>query len=319
MDYNILQTLCNIPSPSGREQDAVNYVESVLPKADTIYKDKIGNRAFYYGSGPVKILLSAHIDEVCARVTYISDDGILSIISTGGICKKSLIASHVQILSDNGTLFNGIVEKTPIHCEEGADKDEVEEIHEFKVNFGDKKICGCAMDDKAGIFICLRIIQQLVHYKSTWDKKYTVIFLAATQEETGLRGAKVAASAINPDISIDFDVTFACNNGRGVKREKYGNIKLGEGGVIQFGPDKSERLNSILIDAAEHNDIKYQRGVSRAGGTNTSAIQLAAADCETTLISIPNKDMHTPVELVSKDDIESIISLVSLVIEKNLL
>ena len=173
--------------------------------------------------------------------------------------------------------------------------------------------------DKAGIFICLRIIQQLVHYKSTWDKKYTVIFLAATQEETGLRGAKVAASAINPDISIDFDVTFACNNGRGVKREKYGNIKLGEGGVIQFGPDKSERLNSILIDAAEHNDIKYQRGVSRAGGTNTSAIQLAAADCETTLISIPNKDMHTPVELVSKDDIESIISLVSLVIEKNLL
>jgi len=348
MDYNILQTLCNIPSPSGREQDAVSYVESVLPKADTIYKDKIGNRAFYYGSGPVKILLSAHIDEVCARVTYISDDGILSIISTGGICKKSLIASHVQILSDNGTLFHGIVEKTPIHCEEGADKDEVEEIHEFKVNlgydskvdveslgihvgsiviykrdcdvnFGDKKICGCAMDDKAGIFICLRIIQQLVHYKSTWDKKYTVIFLAATQEETGLRGAKVAASAINPDISIDFDVTFACNNGRGVKREKYGNIKLGEGGVIQFGPDKSERLNSILIDAAEHNDIKYQRGVSRAGGTNTSAIQLAAADCETTLISIPNKDMHTPVELVSKDDIESIISLVSLVIEKNLL
>lgn len=346
MEFYNLKTLSSIPSPSGMEKEAVDFFEEILPKPSRIYSDKIGNRAFFYGHGPTKILLSAHIDEVQARVTYISDDGILSVVSTGGICKKSLIASYVQIIADNGRLITGIVEKTPIHCEVGDSKDKVEEIDEFKVNLGydckedveslgvhvgsiliyrrnyeelgDSKICGCGMDDKSGVFICEQIIKKLVvapQKKEEWMSEYTVIVLAATQEETGLRGAKVAAAALNPDISIDFDVTFACSNGNGVKKEKYGEIKLGKGGVIQFGPDKSERLNSILIETAELNGIKYQRGVSRAGGTNTNAIQLFSKDCETTLISIPNKNMHTPIEMVDKKDIESIVDLVATAIK----
>jgi putative aminopeptidase FrvX len=339
LEINDLETLIKSPSPSGYEEDAIDVFNSIMPSSNRHYHDKIGNSAFFYGQGPTTILLSAHIDEVQARVTYIADNGILSIISTGGICKKSLLASQVQIIADNGALVNGIVEKTPIHCEDKDERDEIGDIDTFKVNigyeskedveslgihvgsiviykrhfnpnFGPNQICACGLDDKIGVFICKEIAKNITKVKG-WHNKYTVIVLAAVQEETGLRGATVATRALKPNISIDFDVTFACDNGGGVKKEKYGEIKLGKGGVIEYGPDKSERLNKILVQTAKDNNIPFQYGVSRAGGTNTDVIQLFSDDCETTLVSIPNRNMHTPIEVVDKRDVEGIIELVT--------
>ena len=335
---NDLELLCTTPSPSGAEKEAIQVFDAIMPKANTHYGDRIGNRAYYYGDGPIKVLLSAHIDEVQARVSYIADNGLISIISTGGICKKSLLASQVQIIANDGTLIDAIVEKVPIHCE-GDDKDEVSDIDTFKVNvgydtkegveslgihvgsiviykryfngnFGPYQICACGLDDKAGVLICQQIIKKIIS-TDDWKDRYTVIALAAVQEETGLRGATVAAKAIKPDISIDFDVTFACDNGGGVKKEKYSEIKLGKGGVIEYGPDKSERLNKIFWRIAKEKNIPFQLGVSRSGGTDTDVIQRFSDNCETTLISIPNKNMHTPVEIVDKTDLESIIDMVA--------
>lgn len=347
MDYIYLKRLIEAPSPSGSEQEALKVFSEIMPKTYTgTYKDKMGNLAYIYGHGPKKLLLSAHIDEVQARVSHISDEGIISLMNTGGICKKSLVASKVQIINDYGKCIDGIVEKKPIHCESEKERKEVGDFEKLKINigcetkreveelrihpgsivvykrdynldFGKNQMYANAFDDKIGVFICEKIISLLHDNQSVFDN-YTIIVLAATQEETGLRGATVAARNLNPDISIDFDVTFATDGGGSVDKEKYGEIKLGKGGVIQFGPDKSEGLNIALADFAKRNNIPFQYGVSRAGGTNTDAIQLNSADCETTLISIPNRNMHTPVEVVDKRDVESIIKLVSEAIKYNI-
>lgn len=170
-------------------------------------------------------------------------------------------------------------------------------------------IVATGLDDKVGISVAHGILQRLPEYfgNGNWNTKYTVYLASCVQEETGLRGAKLVARAIDPDISIDFDVTFCSDGGIGIDKSKVGDVKLGKGCVINYGPDKSERLNAVL---SKYKD-EHQSIASRAGGTNTKSIQECATDCETTIVSIPNRNMHTQTEMVSKRDIMAAIGIVS--------
>ena len=174
------------------------------------------------------------------------------------------------------------------------------------------KCCTVAngLDDKIGVFVAEEIFRYVVdekHLPRNWKNKYTVYCLAATQEETGCRSVCVAAKKINPDISIDFDVTFATDGDSGFDKHKYGDISLGKGPVICYGPEKSYRLNMILRD----NAYKYQESAGGAGGTNTDNIQKFSEDCETTLVSIPNRSMHTRVEVCDWRDVQDAVDMVS--------
>ena len=121
------------------------------------------------------------------------------------------------------------------------------------------------------------------------------------QEEVGLRGAKIAASRVDPDISIDLDVSFATDEGRSIKEIPAGSIKLGSGPILSYGPDKDYGLMKDLAGLG----VKVQETVTSAGGTNTSAIQLNSRNVKTALISIPQRNMHTPVEVCSWSDLEA--------------
>ena len=338
-----LYNLVNAVSPSGREKLALDVfkdeVMTYLPRNPET--DKFGNTWFKWGIGPIKILLSAHIDEVSAIVKYISDDGIISIGQYGGIDKKDLIASKVLLLNDDGvSTIEGIVTKSPIHIEgreESYDKSQkMEELRvdigcetkdevlamgvhvgtpvlygrEIDLNFGKNRMRANGLDDKIGLFVAEEIFRNVLdqkHLPRDWEQKYTVYCLAATQEETGCRSVCVAAKKINPDISIDFDVTFAIDGNSGLDKSKYGDISLGKGAVICYGPEKSHRLNIILKGEAN----TYQEGAGGAGGTNTDNIQKFSDDCETTLVSIPNRSMHTRVEVCDWRDVQSAVDMVS--------
>jgi endoglucanase len=171
-------------------------------------------------------------------------------------------------------------------------------------------MCSCSLDDKIAVFLVASLYKALYEELKShgtyipedhWSKKYTVIFLSATQEETGLRGATVAAKNINPDISIDCDVDFAANDELSGPKEKIGDIKLGEGPIIAYGADKSIRLNKALKESAPE---KYQTVSTGCGGTNTDTIQLSSADCETAHVAIPNFSMHSPVEICDWRDVQ---------------
>ena len=132
-----LKKLLDAPSPSGYEF-ACNgiFLEEVSKyHADRPYFDKIGNMYFKCGNGPVKILLSGHIDEVYAVVVNISDDGIISIGNAGGIDRKDLIGSNVVLLDDNCSMIEGIVIKVPLHIEAREETyDKISKFEDFRID-----------------------------------------------------------------------------------------------------------------------------------------------------------------------------------------
>ena len=340
MNKEFLKKLLEAKSPSGVEKEAINVWDSEMESIGLkhYYKDPIGNSGWSLGEGATKVLLSGHLDEVAMAVVKVDDDGYLGIANMAGIDKKCLPGSKVQVLSELGKWIPGIIQKAPIHVEEDRDKaekleslvldlgceskSEVSElaiypgcpiVHERNINleFGQHRLYGNALDDKIGVFITAEVARIMVS-KATPEllEKYTFIFLATTQEESGLRGAAVAAENIKPNISIDIDVTFATNGGL-VSSSKYGEVKLGSGPVIEFGQDKDRDTSIHLIQLASQLGISVQRGFARCGGTNTDEIQLNGGYCRTNLISIPNMSMHTPNETCDWRDVEGAIKLIS--------
>lgn len=345
-----LKKLLDTPSPSGYEKNCVKqFVEEVAKYYDgQVYTDKIGNAFFKCGNGPIKVLLSGHIDEVYAVVVNISDDGIITIGNAGGIDRKDLTASIVELVKDDLTTIEGIVIKAPLHIEARDETyDKIIKIEDLRIDigceskasviekgihpgtpviykkyscmdFGENKMYGTGLDDKIGVFVSEEIFRNIIESDSQdWKNKYTVYCLAATQEEVGCRSVCVAAKEINPDVSIDFDVIFATDGDLGIKKNVYGDISLGKGEVICYGPEKSLRLNRILKSATELNVQEVATG--RAGGTNTDNIQKFSQNCETTLISIPNRSMHTRVETCDWRDVNSAVDTVSNAIIKMLI
>jgi tetrahedral aminopeptidase len=135
--------------------------------------------------------------------------------------------------------------------------------------------------------------------------------VATVQEEIGLRGARTSAYGISPDIGIAVDVTFATDFPSMDKR-KCGNIKIGEGPVIAKGPNINPRVFNLLVETAKKAKIPYQiEGISRATGTDANVIQMTRAGVAAGLVSIPNRYMHTQVELISLKDLENAAKLLS--------
>lgn len=327
-----LEDLCLAASPSSNESEAIkvwNSYCSKFPKLRHTYSDNLGNSVWSLGSGPLKILISAHIDTVCARVSKITDKGTLMFTQSAGICLKSLISSDVLVCTDSPDVkIPGVVQKVALHIDDdrkkvgdwgdyriniGAQgKKAVEKLGiypgcvvmyrpEIRTDFGDGFIVGTGLDDKAGMWIVYDVLRKLAGEDLD---AYTIYFGACTQEETGLSGAKRVAKNINPDISIDIDCTFADTELAG-KEFKDLDTNLGDGALIAYGPEKDASLNKILKEVAKEYKIEYKTYPTRAGGTNTKAFQDFAENPRTTLLSYGLLGMHSSREIVMKKDLEA--------------
>lgn len=341
MNKEFLQTLLITPSPSGCEELGIKVWREEMEKicGEPMYTDKMGNTAFTLGSGPTKVLFSGHIDEICMSIGYITENGFIIPKNMAGIDRKVLPGSEVLLLREpNLEQVKGVVHKAPIHIEAREDKlkDKVLDFNDLRIDIGaesreevcsrglhvgspivlgrniglahgENRLYGNSLDDKAGVFVVSEVMKRLgVYTEADWMKKYTVIGLACTGEESGLLGARKAAQNINPDISIDLDVLHASDTEQ-FDVKKYGDVKLGKGPILTWGQDKSRRLNRILGRGI----VKTQDGSERIGGTNTKEFYLGGKDIETTLISIPLLSMHTPVETMDWRDIEGTINLLT--------
>lgn len=342
MNKEFLKTLLTIPTPSGVEELGVKVWEDELKPylGEPFYKDKMGNSAFAIGEGPIKVMFSGHIDEICMSVGTITEDGFIIPKNMCGVDKKVLPGSAVLILAEpNLDVVRGVIHKNPIHIEAREErlKDKVLDFDDLRIDigaesrtevlsrgihigspivhgreinleFGSHRLHGNSLDDKAGVFVVAEVMKRLTEYtkEAEWREKYTVIGCACVGEESGLLGAHKAARNINPDISVDLDVLYAANTKQfEACKYKYGELFLGEGPIIIWGQDKSRRLNKVLGNRG----IKTQDGVERLGGTNTKEFYLEGTDTETTLISLPLLSMHTPVETMDWRDIEGAIEL----------
>ena len=166
--------------------------------------------------------------------------------------------------------------------------------------------CG-GIDDKVGVYVTAMVLKKFKDLEKTSPLKNIKLYgVACTQEEVGGNGATIASKRINPAYSIDYDVTFATDDDC-VSNKEWGDIKIGEGGCIAYGPDKNREMCDLMKQTCEKIGIKHQPFSVGAGMTNTLKIKLAADDCKTLLLSIPERNMHTPVEVCSFDDLESLV------------
>ncbi len=332
-DRKFLNKLIAAVSPSGFEEEAVELWKSQLETvADRVDVDVHGNcLASLNGEGSPRVMLAGHIDEIGFMVKYIDENGFIYFSSVGGVDPQVVPGQRVKIKTDEGYI-RGVIGRKPIHLLEDEEKKKVPKIEDLwidigaddgetvgqKIAIGDpvvfdvgmqrldsELITGRGFDDRVGAYVAARVLTELAGEQL----KAALYSVATVQEEIGLRGARTSAYGISPDIGIAVDVTFASDFPT-MDKKKSGDIKLGGGPVIARGPNITPRIFKALVEIAESAEIPYQvQSISRATGTDANVIQTTRAGVATGLVSIPLRYMHTPVEVVSTEDLENSVLL----------
>jgi endoglucanase len=332
-----LERLITAISPSGYESEASRvWMDEAATFAAEVRRDSHGNcDAVIHPGGSPRIMLSGHVDEIGFLITHIDNDGFLWIDSLGGWDSQIPQGHRVTILTRKGRV-PGVLGKCPIHLLKTEEREKVVKIEDMWVDIGAKNrkeaeklvaigdpmvlahelihlqgdfVAGRGMDNRAGAFVVLEAARRL----AAKNPKAEVHAVASVQEEVGLRGARTAAFGIDPQIGIAVDVTFATDHpsmARSVNRE--GKIRLGYGPVLTRGPNIHPLLFDLMSDVARKQKIAFQVAASgRPTGTDANAIQVNRSGVATALISIPNRYMHSPCELVSLDDLDACSALLA--------
>ena len=316
---------------SGAEEGAVAVAAAWLqPFCDRIDRDHNGNLIGWL-DGPEDlplILLDAHLDEIGLIVTSITEGGFLKFAGCGGVDVRTLPASFVTVHTETGPL-PGMISTLPPHLKEregdkfpkltdlAIDIGMPREEAERKVRPGDfisfdiapgllqnGRITGKSLDNRASV-ACLLWVAERLHAAKPLPCR--VAILLSAQEEIRLRGATTAAYRIHPDRALVVDVSFAAAHG--VPEEKCGT--LGKGPMIGYSPVLNRELFRTLSSLAEKEDIPHQFEImGGTTGTNADALSLSREGVPTALLSIPERNMHTPVEVVELGDIEATARLI---------
>ncbi|HUS58298.1 MAG TPA: M42 family metallopeptidase [Planctomycetota bacterium] len=327
--FDFLKRMLETPSPSGFEMPVQKLVrERLQGVADEISTDVHGNVIAAVNPGaPLRVMLAGHCDEIGLMVQHVLDDGFINFSAIGGVDTAILAGQRVVIHNARGPVA-GVVGRKPIHLLEKEERDKPEKIHKMWIDIGAKNkddamqaveigdpitvavgvmemrnglVAARGFDDRIGAFVVIETLRRLKGQKLN----VAVYGVSTVQEELGLRGARTSAFGIDPHVGIAVDVGFATDH-PAAEKAQVGDVKLGLGPVLHRGPNINHVAGRMLIEAAKANSIPYQMTAEpRATGTDANAMQINRAGCAAALMSVPNRYMHTPVEVVSKDDVEN--------------
>lgn len=326
----------NNASPTGFESSGQEiWLDYVKPYVDDYIVDTYGSVAGVINpEADYKVVIEAHADEISWFVNYITDDGYIYVIRNGGSDHQIAPSMRVNIHTKKGVV-KGVFGWPAIHVRHGekeitpslknifidvgaASKDEVEELgvhvgsvitfEDELITLNENFLVGRALDNRMGGFMIAEVARRLSENKEKLP--FGLYIVNAVQEEIGLRGAQMIAERIQPDVAIVTDVTHDTTAPL-YDKKKSGDIKCGKGPVISYGPAVQNNVRDMIIDVAEKNKHDFQRlSASRSTGTDTDAFAYSNAGVASALISLPLKYMHTTVETVHKDDVESVIKLI---------
>lgn len=338
--YDFLKLIEETPSPSGFEQPVQRIVRKRMKKfADTIKTDIHGNViAGLNVKGKPRIMLAGHCDQIGMMVKYIDDKGFIFFVSIGGIDPSVVPGSRVVIHTQHGPI-DGVIGRKPVHVlkpeERGGkielremwidigtkNKKETEEVISVgdpvtfrleMIHLGNDLVTSPAFDNKCGTFV----VMEALRLCSVKKMKCALFAVSTVQEEIGCRGARTSAYGIDPTVGIAVDVTHATDYPDMDKR-MHGDIKMGAGPVLSTGANINPKLDAILIKTAKTKRIAIQREAAPAGTpTDANVMQLSRAGVATSLVSIPNRYMHTQVEVVSLSDLEATAKLLAETVAK---
>ena len=333
---DFLYKYLNNISPTGFETPGQKiWLDYIKPYIDEYISDTYGTVVGVINpESKYKVVIEAHADEISWFVNYITDDGYIYVIRNGGSDHQIAPSMRVNIQTKKG-IVKGVFGWPAIHVRDPkteqnpslknifidvgcSSKKEVEAmgIHVgCVVTFEDelmelnkKYFTGRALDNRMGGFMIAEVVKRLSENKKNLD--FGLYIVNSVQEEIGLRGAQMIAERISPDVAIVTDVTHDTNSPM-YDKKKSGDIKAGSGPALTFGPAVQNNLLDLLIKTADKKKIKYQlMAASRFTGTDTDAFAYSNEGVASALISLPLKYMHTTVETVHKDDVESCINLI---------
>lgn len=335
---DFLYELLHTASPSGFESEAQkvckNYIE---PLVDEVRKDVHGNQFYIINKDAnFRVMICGHVDEIGLMVNSIDENGYLRIVPIGGVDPAVLPGKRVVIHSAHGKVVYGVIGRKPVHLTPEKERDKPVELNELWIDIGarDKKeaetmvsvadpivldmpirelnndiITARGLDDKIGAFVCLEVMKALAEKKK--DLKVGVYCVTTVQEEIGLRGAITSAYTCAPNTAIAVDVGWATDH-PGLDKTKLADIKLGNGPILDKGPNINPVVFEGLKKIAENNNIPCQiMPAPKATGTDANVIQLSRSGVATGLVGIPNRYMHTPAEIVSLVDVENAVKLIT--------
>ena len=316
------------PSPSGYESPLQAIVrEYAAAFADQVRTDVHGNViAVLNAEAPRRVMLAGHCDQIGLLVQYIDPEGFVYLQAIGGWDVQMLIGQRMTVWTRQGPVA-GIIGRKPIHLLTEEERKQVPKMKdlwldigaasrqeaESRVQIGDPvtvelgyrdlgngRAASPAMDDKCGLWVVMEAMRRIDRTKLRW----AVHAVSTVQEEVGLRGAKTSAFGIDPQVGIAVDVTHATDCPT-VEKKEEGDIALGRGPVVYRGPNMNPKVVQRLLDVARSRNIQVQLGASgKATGTDANSIQVNRAGVATGLVSIPNRYMHSPVEMVALDDLD---------------
>jgi endoglucanase len=332
-----LEQLMSVACPSGFEEPAQALVRAEFETfADTVSTDVHGNViAAINPDAELRVMLAGHCDEIGLMVNYIDDQGYIWFGTIGGIDPIMLPGQRVRLQCDKGPVI-GAIGKKPIHLMESDERGKNVKITDLWIDIGakDKKdaekrvsvgdigtviagfeelqndiVISRAFDDRIGSFTVIEALRRVADSKK--KPKVGVFAVSTVQEEVGLRGAKTSAYGVDPHVGIAVDVGFASDFPT-VDKKIVGDIKLGEGPILHRGCNINPVVARDMEAVARKAKIPYQmQAEPRATGTDANVMQTTRAGVATSLISIPNRYMHTPVEAVSLKDVDNASKLIA--------
>ena len=321
---NVLKNLCEADFLGG-VGDALEVAEGYLSECADVRRSAYNIIGKMEGESSDAILLDAHIDEIGFMVVAVTDDGFLKVSASGGIDYRMLAGMRVKIFGKE--TVTGVFCSVPPHLK-GGDKSvpKLDELYidtglgekakdiislgdrvVFKQSFSsleDDFVTAKALDNRAGVAVLLLVTEKLKGKKLPKD----VYFLLSDQEETTEAGAMTKTFEVAPAEAIVVDVTFG--NAPDIAKDKSG--KLGFGAMIGVSPALDVAMCDSLKALAKEKEIPHQVEVmGRRTGTNADVMASVGSGVKCALVSVPLRNMHTPVEVINIKDIESAAEIIA--------
>jgi len=337
ISFDFLKRLLETPSPSGFEVRGQRVWAAYAERfAEKIESDSYGNVfAMLNPEGSPKILLAGHSDELGLMISHISEDGFLYFKGIGGVDRAMLRGRRVIVHNVAGPV-PGVTGHLAIHMQEPDDRKKVPEFHEVFIDIGvgskaeaeklvrvgdavtmdanvlrlaGDRIAARACDNRIGTWSAAEALRHLATERERL--RASVVAVSTIQEENGLYGATMAGYRVRPDVALVVDVTHATDIPI-CSKPKHGDVKLGGGPVISIGSANHPVLVERLRKIAAEKTIPIQFEVNpRFTGTDADAIFVQRGGIPTVCIGLPNRYMHSPVEVIDLTDLDALARLLA--------
>jgi len=337
--YGFLKRLLDTPAPSGFETAAARLWRAEAETfAERVDADVSGNSLAVVGAGGTpRIMLAGHIDEIGVMVTHVDEEGFLYIEGIGGWDPQVLVGQRIRFLTRKGDVV-GVIGKKPIHLMKADEKEKAVKVTDLWVDIGVSSLAGAtergirvgdagvvdcqmvdlgnrliasrAVDNRIGAYVVLEVIRELAKGPKPAAE---VIAVATTQEEIGFHGGGARSSAyhVDPQVALVVDLTFS-TDAPGIEKKQVGDHKLGSGPVLGRGSAAHVGVFELLAEVAEREGIPYTIQASpKFTSTDADAIYLQRGGVATGVISLPNRYMHSPNEIISLDDLDHTVRLMT--------